>query len=294
MIRSTIFSFDRACQIDLLLRSIEINAKDVFNINVLYKYSNEEYKNGYEILKSRFPNVNWVEETDFKKQTLEIIDSDFEYVCFGVDDDVFFSEIKGEEEIINALKENQDAVCFSLRQGLNTNRCYTMRCDNIILPDKEDDKFIYWNWTTRYADASYWFSTDFHIFRTKDIKRMIKATNFNTPNTFEGNAQSVAETYPKEVMIAYKHSKVVNSPNNIVNTTHPNRVGEQFGISAKELNDKYLDGYIIDYDSIDFSAVNGAHCELKYGFKKQLDDVLDGDNSYKKLGKGMNPTCIIS
>ena len=97
---------------------------------------------------------------------------------------------------------------------------------------------------------------------------MIKVIGFINPNTLEGNLQIFADDYPKEIMFAYKQSVLVGVPNNIVNTTHPNRKGEMFGISVEDLNEKYLKGEIIDYDKLNFLNINSAHCEIEYKFKK--------------------------
>ena len=77
----------------------------------------------------------------------------------------------------------------------------------------------------------------------------------------------IFDNYPKELMAAYKTSVLVNSPNNIVQNTFPNRKGEKHSLSTKELNDKYLGGEIIDYDFIDFSNIRGCHQELELKFK---------------------------
>ena len=265
MISNLIFSFDRSCQLDLLLRSIDINAKSVFNINVLYKHSNDDFKKGYDILKERFPNVNFIEETNFREQVLKFLENDSEYVCFAVDDDIVYLPVK-EEDALECMK-NEDVLCFSCRLGKNVSFCYTMNSNNILIPLKEDDKFVWWEWEKHYLDFSYPYSLDFHVFRLKQIKKMIKAIQFNSPNTFEGNLQTFSFG-PGEQMVAYKHSVVVNSPNNIVNTTHPNRKGEKFAFSAKELNERYLNNEIIDYEKLDFSGINAAHVELNYQFKK--------------------------
>ena len=276
MINSVIFSFDRSCQLQLLIDSIERNAKDVFNINVLYKYSNEDFKKGYEILKERFPKVNWVEEEKgkFKEQTLKLMETDLEFSCFFVDDDILFNIFEG-DEVCNVLRENNEILCFSPRQGLNTNKCYTLKSDNIILPDKEDNKFIYWDWSKRYADCGYAFFLDGGVYTTREIKKLVKAVGFNNPNTLEGGLNVLfAEDYPKKIMFAYKQSILVGVPINIVNTTHPNRQGEQFGMSTKDLNNRFLNGEIIDYDKIDFSAVvNAAHCEINFEFKKYENEI---------------------
>jgi len=252
-------------QLDLLLRSIEKNAKNTFNINILYKYSNEEFKKGYELLKERFKDVNWVEEINFKEQTLSLIDSPLEHTCFFTDDDIIYN-IVSENDIIECLKDN-DIFCFSMRLGRNTIHCYTMNSSNVLISLKEDEKFIWWNWKNHYLDFGYPLSVDGHVFRTKEIKKLIKATNFKNPNTLEANLQ-MFDNYPKETMVAYKKSVLVNSPNNIVNTTYSNINGEKFNFSTKYLNDRYLINSIIDYNLVDFSNIFGCHQELEFKFKK--------------------------
>lgn len=267
MIDNIIYSFDRSCQLHLLLESIEKNAKDIFNINVLYKYSNEEFKKGYEILKKRFPQLLFFEEVNFKNQTLELFNNfNKKYMCFFTDDDIIYNKIT-EEDIIKCLDEKEEVFCFSTRLGRNISYCYTMRSDNILIPTKEDEKFIWWNWTKHYADFGYPLSVDGHIFRTKEIRKLVKATNFSNPNTLEANLQ-VFDNYPKEIMVAYKSSVLVNSPNNIVQNTFQNIKGEVFNFSTKELNDKYLSQEILDIDLIDFSNIKGCHQELELKFKK--------------------------
>jgi len=264
MINSVIFSFDRAAQLHLLLESIEKNAKDIFNINVLYKHSDEDFKKAYELLKGRFQNINWVEEVDFKEQTLKLTDSTLEHTCFFTDDDIIYNKVC-ESDIIQCL-QNENVFCFSLRLGFNVNYCYTLNCENILIPDKEDEKFVWWNWTKSYADFGYPLSVDGHVFRTKEIKKLIKATRFNNPNTLEANLQ-VFDSYPKEIMVAYKTSALVNTPNNIVNQTYDNRKGEHFNFPTKVLNDKYLSNHIINYDLMNFSNIKGCHQELEFKFK---------------------------
>jgi len=265
MINATIFTFDRSAQLHLLLESIKKNANNIFNINVLYKSSNEEFKRGYDLLKERFPYINWVEETNFKEQTLKLIETDLEHTCFFTDDDIIYNSIS-ESDIVECLKDN-NIFCFSLRLGTNVSYCYTMNCDDILIPDKQDEKFVWWNWTKSYADFGYPLSVDGHVFRTKEIKKLIRAVNFTNPNTLEGNLQ-VFENFPKETMVAYKISVLVNSPNNIVQNVYHNRKAEKYSFTTKELNDKYLANEIIDLNSIDFSNIRGCHQELEFKFKK--------------------------
>ena len=92
MINTIIFSYNRASQLRLLLESIEKHAKDVFKINIIYKFSRDDYKLGYEKLKNEqiIENINWVNETSFKEDVLSLFNKDYKYTCFFTDDDIFY------------------------------------------------------------------------------------------------------------------------------------------------------------------------------------------------------------
>jgi len=73
MINAIIFSKDKACQLELLLRSIRRNTSNLFDIKVIYEASNGVFNQGYEKLKEEtfyhtkrdvnFP-VRWHERTE--------------------------------------------------------------------------------------------------------------------------------------------------------------------------------------------------------------------------------------
>ena len=52
MLNIIVFSRDRACQLELFIRSMKFYFKEFYqyNINVLYTYSNNKFKEGYEKL----------------------------------------------------------------------------------------------------------------------------------------------------------------------------------------------------------------------------------------------------
>jgi hypothetical protein len=262
MINGICFSKDRAAQLDLFIRSIEKNAKNIFSIKVIYTTSNPEFEKGYEKLIEKFPEVKWIKEENFREQTIQAIsDTESDYTCFFTDDDIIYRKVD-EQEMVSKLEEDNMTFCFSMRLGLNTTTCYTMNCDNVIRPDFEDDKFISWDWSVHYMDFGYPLSVDGHIFRTKEIHKLTKKITFENPNTYEGRLQMFSN-YPKKKMWSYKNSALVNSPSNIVQSVYQNRKGETHGVSTKELNDAFLSGRCIELDKIDFSNIVGCHQELE-------------------------------
>lgn len=264
-----IFSKNRACQLDLLISSIEYNNE--FNLfdktTVIYKADNEEYQKGYEILKKDWGFINFVEETDFKKDLLDLIDPTYEFTTFMVDDMIMFDKINiDKEEILSKITD--DVCCFSLRLGLNSkyshpaNMNYEIGGFNVFRND-----FLQFNWKEQKGDLNYPLSTDGHIFKTFIIKNLLNEIPFNNPNTLEANLQHVLNLIPNNI-VSFQQSKTVSVPVNLVNTTFNNRHGLKYGVTTKELNDKYLDNTIIDYHQLDFSGINGPHKEIEYKFTK--------------------------
>lgn len=267
MINSIVFSKDRAAQLRLLIYSIQKNVPHAFKLNVIYKYSNESFKAGYDKLINEFGGIcNFVEQTeDFKQDVLDLLKSDSEFSCFFTDDDIIYKSFDV-NRVLENMRSDEDAFCFSLRLGTNVKFCYTMNMENVLGDFEDLDNVIKWDWTTRYLDFGYPLSVDGHIFKTKDISKLSKLVSFNNPNTFEGNLQSF-DNFPKTKMISFKESVLVNTPNNIVNDTHPNRSGQKHNISVKDLNDDYLSGKIIDMESMIFDNIIGCHQEIEFKYK---------------------------
>ena len=103
MISTIIFSKARACQLDFLLTSIMENDSDIFNLNVLYDYSSNNFKAGYEHLLKKYPSLNWVRENDFQKDTMNLIEKGGDLVCFFVDDNILYKKVEVDYDGISSL-----------------------------------------------------------------------------------------------------------------------------------------------------------------------------------------------
>ena len=272
MISTLIFSKNRACQLDLLLRSINENFTHISNdIRIIYTYTDSEFEKGYSKLIDKFPDCIWYEQVDFQKDTMFALSQSKEHVCFFVDDNVVYNKpnIFGYqiEYLINNIEE---ACCFSFRLGLNTITQAPYANPPRILDIKQipfaeilaDDKQILgwlWNKLPTYGNNfGYPFSVDGHIYNTKSIIDCLDY-EFDTPNALEGR-------FPikklKPAMLCLTKSCVVNNPINLVGSSN-NDAGHWWGHTLEELNTNFIKGKIINLASIYKNKIVGSHQEME-------------------------------
>lgn len=292
-INAVVFSKDKASQLKLFLESIEKNAPDVFDLNVIVSHTSEDYDKAYGrvVNDPAFSNVNFVgAETEFKDQVLALLKTDHDYSCFFLDDDIIYKEVKI-EDITSQIESDDDVVCFSLRLGKNTTKCYTLGVDNEIRDIEVENGYIKWDWTVHYLDFGYPFAMDGHIFRRKDIYKLTRKSKFTNVEELEMALYDFTEMFPRNMMTSYGESRLVNAPAGRVQQS----LDDEMAMTVKEsearirrriMNTAFLKGDFINLESIDFSNIEGCHQKIDFG-NTELDvesSSLD-KISIKKHGK---------
>jgi hypothetical protein len=274
LLNGIIFSKDRAMQLDLLLESILLNFDvEDYQINILYKASNDEFKRGYELVINKYPQFNFKIEESFKNDVLSLFNNS-DYTVFFTDDDIIYNSFKLTKYELRNIFELSKAICFSLRLGLNTTNCYTMQKLNKLEKfDKHKifydtdfiEPFISWKVADGTNDYAYPMSVDGHIFKTEYIKNLCEVLEYNNPNLFEAMLSNF--TRPEMIITSYEHSKLVNSPINRVQETFQNLSGMKYRYSVEDLNEMYLDGLILNFEKMNFNEITGCHQEIQPIFK---------------------------
>ena len=67
-------------------------------------------------------------------------------------------------------------------------------------------------------------------------------------------------------MAAFRESCLVSLPVNVVASTHRNRFEADRALTPEALNRRFVAGERIDLDSMDFTAVDGAHAVVPFAF----------------------------
>jgi hypothetical protein len=260
-----VFSKDRALQLDLFIRSFNRFVKDAdqYVVKVLYTHSNEWFWDGYDILRSYAPpNIYFYEETAFKQDVIDLIDPQNPYTVFFVDDIIFKEPFEFFDEKMNMFIENKSIACLSLRLNNHLDYCYA-EARAMAKPIFMENNI--YNWTRETGDYGYPMSQDGHIFRTCQIRQFHIDLDYHAPNTLEGRLHTMRRLMPP-LMICYDKSKIVNNPINRVQFASINRCGN---ISADSLNDRYLDGYVIDLEPFVGFDNTAVHTEITPTFIKR-------------------------
>jgi hypothetical protein len=272
-----VFSKDRACQLDLLLRSInELGWRDSFYVKIIYKASDDEYTRAYklcalehswakfeleygpEAYKPGYENTAGL-QNELNRAMLTKRKIDFQ--CLSTDDMVFYRHSTG--DLINIIKDLPDNGVFSLRLGLNT----TIQDYHIQSRQPALHKYVRENnvlkWRpadyNAYANYGYPLAVDCHVLRTDKMWDLCNRFKWKTTNELEGKWQ----TFSHEIneLWSYSNSVAVNIPANSISGV--TRAGEVHGYSTKVLNDEYLAGKRIDLNAICGEAIVGCHQEIE-------------------------------
>lgn len=272
-INSIVFSNDRPAQLKIFLDSVLKNASGIFDINVIINQSNEDFKKSYDsiVSDSIYSKVNfeYIQE-DFKSQVLKTISNSEEYFSFFLDDDIIYRKIDY-KNIVSEISSDDDVVCFSLRLGKNVTKCYTLGgVENVMHDMEEKDNIMKWDWSLHYLDFGYPFAMDGHIFRKKDIFKLVKKTQFSTVEELEVGLFDFTEIFPRKKMSSYITSALVGVPIARLQESLDNEMAaalrdSRARLMRSEINKKFLNGNFIKLEEIDFSEINGCHQDLDLG-----------------------------
>jgi hypothetical protein len=267
MINTIIFSFNRAIQLDLLLRSIvKHDEKKMLGVSVLYACSEQKYEQGYEVLKERFPQVQFIREEkfaprfvppffplywhnyfwwlkykhtrtvsgNFRKQLINLVaDSEKEYVMFLTDDSMFYKPISILQPVLADIRRRPLHNSFSLRHGTNImggNFSYR----NALLSWNVFEDHDHPEW-------SHPFSVDGHIYSKRFILKAFRKVWFKNPNTLECNvACYVKEKKFLSSVFSNKKSALVGFELNRMQDINENH---NLNIDSNYLNGLFNEGY---------------------------------------------------
>jgi hypothetical protein len=265
-----IFSKDRACQLDLLLRSIKtyFTQWSKQKIAIIYKATSEQYTNGYELVKKKHPEFIFIKENNFKEDVKGFFAVSFKSVMFLVDDDIFINEFSVESNEFKQFLSSPEILALSPRMHPNITYCYPTKTK--ATPPALNNNV--WNWRTAQpnTDWSYPMSVDGNIFRADEILPLVFNLGYTNPNSFEGALASYAVVRStKSLVKCFNIPTLINNPVNIVQTLSYNHSGLSYSQPIAMLNEMFLCGKEINLSETisQLKELNAPHIEFPYVFR---------------------------
>lgn len=238
--KTLIFSKNRACQLELLLRSLSMP------VSVLYKHT-PEFKSGYTKLIKMYPKVHFIKQTDFKSQLTEVVESS-DYLLFLTDDDVMIAPFRKNCPEFKEFRENQNVASLSL--GLSSQ----------VVGKK-------WKWKKyrgnyRLRMWGYPMSVDSCIFRKEDILPAIITNEISNPNYLESVLN--LNIPPRPFMMCFDTPRIINNSVNQVQKDFP---AHTYGITPYELEERFLKGERLSLEDIQKKAKKTRCYRIKEAYK---------------------------
>ena len=277
---SIVFSYNRAIQLDFLLKSIIKRFKlPDYKIVIIY-HTTGAHKDGYEKLKNKykgFTNIRFLERkkriftigsyfnsltskknvkvfllhsylhnenSDNFKGLLEALlkNTDSEFVMFNTDDGYFFDDVIIPNEVFDLIRLNPLQTSYRLYVGENLDGfpAYIHRDINSTI--------YIWNYYEK-TPIDHWtfpFAVDGTIYYTKSISNIIKKVPYHNPVTLENYVvKYVVEKKLLGIGLGPVTSSLVCTKLNRVSTSSMNPT---IHISTDFLNNKFLEGYELELE----------------------------------------------
>jgi hypothetical protein len=263
--RIVIFSKDRAMQLDALLRSYFHYSINPIPVKILYHFSSAEFSEGYKQLQNIFSEkqVEFVQEKKFKPDLIQLFNRlNCSKVIFMVDDLMFKRNIDFDH--LTSIDTKQYVA--SLRLGSHLSHAYTLEEKQPLPVFRKIENLLSWSWQKAAGDWAYPLSVDGHLFDKEELKILVNELVYKAPNSFEEALQLMNPLFAKRRGLCFPTSVIVNNPCNKVQVENDNSFGE---ISIEELNQKWLEGFRIEFEEHKDLKNTSAHQELRFNFVKR-------------------------
>ncbi len=270
-----IFSYNRALQLESLLKSLIDNLDGNIKIHVLYKTENDT-NSLYDKVKKvfyKYKNINFIyQQNSFKKSLCKLIKS-FDQnnslniqLLFFVDDQILFRKVK--LKLIKRLFEL--APIITLRIGLNTRKSFNLNKEQNL---KDYSYFVkkdllVWRPLFINDDISYIFSLDGSSIPFKLFKRFSRYLIYKGPNTLESamNYGGLSFKILRLKIASFIKQSVINLVITKVQKETNNR-GDF--IPTKELDDLFINNWKLKINPKKIDKFDSPHSDNGYIFEKE-------------------------
>lgn len=252
-----VFSKNRACQLDALLRSLRQRVPACRQVHVLWRAGSDQHRQSYQKIQDLHPGCHWVEQNEFSSDLRNILSClRQDAVMFCTDDGIFF------EPAPALLKPDWGQTAgISLRLGRNSSYCHPANETYPAPGFQKIGNLLAWRWQKAKGDFRVTYSLDAHIYPRKRLMEIMARFHFQNPNQLEDRLNRFGVQDAPDWMLCPEKSCYVSLPINRVNSEFLNRAGLEHPVSEQDLLEKFLSGQRLDIDRIVTSQPVGPHQE---------------------------------
>lgn len=211
-----VFSKDRAMQLDAFLRSFRAHVSPAGTpVHVLFRGTNARHDAAYvEVFAQHADFVTAHRQgASFKADVLGLLPAKG-IVVFFVDDQVF---------VRPWAVQQIDGLSLRLSPHLTKNYASNDAPQPVPALVPVFDYLLTWKWRDGELAWGYPLSVDGHLYDVHDVRQMLEAIAFTSPNTMESGLQAFVEEFLDRPAYCYTYAKVVNIPWNQVQDDWNNR-----------------------------------------------------------------------
>lgn len=252
-------------QLEAYIRSLKFFSSSPVDLTVLFKPGNDRFREAYSKLQKDFPDVEFIEESNFRRQIYRWLkESSASFVMFGCDDVVFKENF--DTEIMAEAFKNLELFAFSLRMGTEINYSATS-CTAAITPSFiSREPFLLWNWRKAVSCWNYPFELDCSVYRKAFVEKLLELMSSITPdwghpNRFESLGKNIADQISEfSFMASYPSSKANVITINRVQDICLNDVYDSSDIfSPEKLLELWNRGVVIDIEAYRGKKYRAVH-----------------------------------
>ena len=228
---SIVFSKDRAIQLHAFLESYFCKIENASLVVVLYKASSIGHIESYEEIKLLYKNneVQFVEETSFKKQLIKIVEeSHAKRVVFYVDDMIFTHVFDYSK--LYMIDTYKNIISFTRGKDLTFS---TVLDKELSLPSfKYENDFLSFDWkeVKEFSDWTYPLGVSGYMYGRDEILQMLKIISFKAPNSLESEMQKFIYLFEKRRGLCAENTIAVCVHDNLTQTEITNKTLGNFTI----------------------------------------------------------------
>ena len=243
-----VFSHNCPTQLYAFLESLYKLTKHFSGVHVVYRFDNNEYEKGYEIVKKAFPGVIWKDQTcasqDFMSMTVQSAfskTSQAKYIAFANDAVIFKDKLDFQD--VTRLMDKTKGYAFLLCLGKE--KFIAGKRNSMPLHMQIEPGAIAWQTSKviRHNSCTYVNNLDMTIYRKEDMKSYFaNQSNLTDPDNLEAKWQD--HYSGQNIVLCYNASKIVKIPTGIASAPH-----NCHSYSPKQLLEKLLDGYKLNINA---------------------------------------------